>query len=172
MFIALRRTAPLNTRITPSLLADWKTQVAPSTTVKRKYFLVDTAALDALPVCPPDLDKWIIPRDTLELPADIYTEGMLVIDDGYDRAKLNVPNVLHIECAAKWSQERPGRSSGPNDSRPLLPDAGPQGPLPLCLGSTDPVPLPVVPAAPASLQLPPTEPRIETVLIAAARRIQ
>ena len=41
----------------------------------------------------------------------------MIIDDGYDRAKLNVQGVLHIECAAKWSQELPsqalpGRSSG------------------------------------------------------------
>ena len=56
----------------------------------------------------------------LVLPADIYTEGMLIIDDGYDRAKLNVPRVLHIECAARWSQQRAaqpssGRSCGSND---------------------------------------------------------
>ena len=42
-------------------------------------------------------------------PADIYTEGILIIDDGYDRAKLNVPGILHIECAAKWSQARIAR---------------------------------------------------------------
>ena len=83
----------------------------------------------------------------------------MIIDDGYDRAKLNVPGILHIERAAKWSQERPsqrlpGRSSGstgefqsePRAQRPLqnsfpaaslpLPRHEPQGvdlaaPLPL-----------------------------------------
>jgi len=78
---------------------------------------VETAALDALPQYPPDLDKWIIPKDGLVLPAAIYSDGTLIIDDGNDRANLNVPGVLHIECAAKWSQERPsqalpGRSRG------------------------------------------------------------
>ena len=58
---------------------------------------------------------------------------------GYDRAKLNVPGVLHIECAAKWSQERPsqalpGRFSG-------------CGRLPLADNNP-----------PASLQLPPKPP--------------
>ena len=62
---------------------------------------METAALDALPQYPPDLDKWIIPRDELVLPADIYTDGPLMIDDMYDRAKLNVPGVLRIECATK-----------------------------------------------------------------------
>ena len=78
---------------------------------------MELAALDALPQYPPDLDKWIIPKDELVLPAAIYSDGTLIIDDGNDRANLNVPAVLHIECAATWSQERPsqalpGRSSG------------------------------------------------------------
>ena len=117
LFIALRRVHPPRTRITPELLKQWKTKITSSTIVKRKCFLVETAALDALPTYPPDLDKWVIPKDELELPADIYTDGMLIIDDGYDRAKLNVPRVLHIECAARWSRQRPtppsyGRSCG------------------------------------------------------------
>ena len=120
LFVALRRAHPIHTRITPGLLRQWKSKVTSSTSVKRKCYLVETAALDALPQYPPDLDKWIIPREELVLPADIYTEGILIIDDGYDRAKLNVPGILHIECAAKWSQERPsqglpGRSSGSTD---------------------------------------------------------
>ena len=57
----------------------------------------------------------LCPRDELVLPADICTEGILTIDNGYDRAKLNVPGILHIECAAKWSQERPF----PGIARPL-----------------------------------------------------
>jgi hypothetical protein len=101
LYIALRRVNPPGTRLTAKVLTQWKTKVSSSTTIKRKCFLVETAALDALPKYPPDLDKWIIPKDQLVLPADIYTEGMLIIDDGYDRAKLNVPRVLHIECAAR-----------------------------------------------------------------------
>ncbi|MFM7988857.1 MAG: hypothetical protein ACKPKO_57040, partial [Candidatus Fonsibacter sp.] len=34
----------------------------------------------------------------------------MIIDDGYDRAKLNAPGVSHIECAAKWSQEWPSQA--------------------------------------------------------------
>ena len=63
--------------------------------------MVQTAALDALPQYPPDLDKWIIPRNELVLLAGIYTDGTLIIDDGYDRAKLNVPGVLHIPNGAR-----------------------------------------------------------------------
>ena len=114
MFIALRRASIPNTRITPALLREWRTKVASSPVVIKKCYSVETAALDALPQYPPDLDKWIIPRDELVLPVDIYTDGTLIIDDGHDRAKLNVPGVLHIECAAERpSQALPGRSSGP-----------------------------------------------------------
>ena len=128
LYIALRRVNPPGTRLTANVLTQWKTKVTSSTTIKRKCFLVETAALDALPKYPPDLDKWIIPKDQLVLPADIYTEGMLIIDDGYDRAKLNVPRVLHIECAARWSQQRAaqpfaGRSSGSRDECLSEPEA-------------------------------------------------
>jgi len=117
LFIALRRACLPDTRITPGLLREWKTKVASSIVVTRKCYIVELAALDALPQYPPDLDKWIIPKDELVLPAAIYSDGTLIIDDGNDRANLNVPGVLHIECAAKWSQERPsqalpGRSRG------------------------------------------------------------
>jgi hypothetical protein len=40
----------------------------------------------------------------------IYIDGTLIIDDGCDRAKLNAPGILHIDCAAKWSQERPSQA--------------------------------------------------------------
>ena len=78
------------------------------------------AALNDLPEYPLDLDKWIIPRDELVLPVDIYTDGILIIDEGYDRATLNMPGVLHIERVAKWSHERlaqefPARSSCSSD---------------------------------------------------------
>ena len=76
---------------------------------------METAALDALPQYPPDLDKWIIPRDELVLPADIYTGGVLIIDDGYDRAKLNVHGGLaHRVCR----QMEPGTAL-PGIARPL-----------------------------------------------------
>ena len=103
---------------------------------------METAALDALPKYPLDLEKWIIPKDELVLPADIYTEGMLIIDDGYDRAKLNVPRVLHIECAARWSQQRAtqpssGRSCGSNDE--CL--SGPEASCPMVPAVSSPIPL-------------------------------
>ncbi len=63
LFIAPRRAYIPNTRITPAILREWKTKVASSTSVIRKCYIVETAALDALPQYPPDLDKWIIPRD-------------------------------------------------------------------------------------------------------------
>ena len=122
---------------------------------------MDTEALEALPAFPPELDKWVIPKDTIDLPADIYAEGMLIIDDGYDRSKLNVPGVVHIECAAKWSQQRapvdPGRPSGSHSATPAAPavtkeplsteppvpivDVGPPAQPPLA-GTRPPAPLP------------------------------
>jgi hypothetical protein len=115
LFIALRRAYLRNTRITPALLREWKIKVASSTSVVRKFYIVEMAALDALPQYPPDLDKWIIPKDELVLPADIYSDRTLKIDDGYDRANLNVLGVLHIECAA---QIEPGTAL-PGIARPL-----------------------------------------------------
>jgi len=145
--IALRRVRPQSTRITPSLLKQWRTKVTSSATVKRKCFLVDTAALDALPQYPTDLDKWIIPKEQLVLPADIYTDGMLIIDDGHDRSKLNVPRVLHLELAAKWTQQRPtqpwsGAGSGSNDSFCLDHEGGAS--FPVAPAASDPVPLPPI----------------------------
>ena len=86
------------------------------------------------------------------LPVDVYTDGALVIDDGYDRANLNVPGVLHIECAAKWSQERPsqalpGRSSGST--------ARPSQALPLCNSSAAAAAADCVLATPLPLLPPP-----------------
>ena len=163
--------------------------------MKRKCYLVETAALDALPQYPPDLDKWIIPKDELVLPADIYTEGILIIDDGYDRATLNVPGILLIECAAKWSQERPsqglsGRSSGsaddfhpePRAQRPLqpLPRHEPQGvalaaPLPLPRREPQgvlaaPPPLPWHGRQCVALAVPPPLPRDELQSVVGVRQ--
>ena len=70
--IALRCAHSPHTRITPALFRDWKTKVTSSIVVTRKCYIVETAALDALPQYPPDLDKWIIPRD--ELVTSILTE--------------------------------------------------------------------------------------------------
>ena len=130
LFIALRRTAGPAVRITPAILKQWKPKVSSVTTLKRKCYLVDRLALDALPAYPPDLDKWVIPKDELVLPADIYSDGMLIIDDGYDRLKLNVPGVLHIECGARWKMERktvdprPASSSGLDCAAPASPPDG------------------------------------------------
>ena len=80
----------------------------------------------------------------------------MVSDDGYDRAKLNVPRVLHIECAAIWSHERPdqacaGRSSGssnPYDREPTATKAKALVPSHR---------LSAAPTAPPRLALPPME---------------
>ena len=47
-------------------------------------------------LCPSTHRTWTSgsPREELVLPADIYTEGILINDDGYDRAKLNVPGIF------------------------------------------------------------------------------
>ena len=74
---------------------------------------MDRKALDAWPAYPPDLDKWVIPKDEISLPADIYSEDMLIIDDGYDRSQLNIPGVMHIECGARWALDRSDAGSPP-----------------------------------------------------------
>ena len=71
LFIALRRATSPSTRITPQLLMHWKTKVTASTTVNSKCFLVETAAIDALVVYPPYLDRWVIPRESLDLPPHV-----------------------------------------------------------------------------------------------------
>ena len=70
LFIAFRRACIPDTRITPALLRQWKTKVA-STVVIRKCYIVETATLDALPQYPPVLEKSIIPKDELVLPAGL-----------------------------------------------------------------------------------------------------
>ena len=57
----------------------------------RKVFLVKKADLDAMPAHPEGLDQWVIPRGELELPAHIYEDDVVLIDDGYDRSKLKLP---------------------------------------------------------------------------------
>jgi hypothetical protein len=102
------------------------------------------------------------------LPADIYTDGTLIIDDGYDRAKLNAPGVLHIERVARWSQERPshvlpGRSSGPTAHWHLEAFAD-------CALAT-PLPLPPAPNRPQGVDLAarPPLPRVQVQSVAGAR---
>ena len=50
------------------------------------------------------MDKWAIPKDEVELPADVYSEHLLIIDDGYNRKLLNVPGVMHVECGVTWKK--------------------------------------------------------------------
>ena len=76
---------------------------------------MDMANVDALPEYPLGLDKRIIPRDELVLLADIYTEGVLIIDDGYDRAKLNVHGGLAYQVCRHME---PGTAL-PGIARPL-----------------------------------------------------
>ena len=100
--------------------------------------------------------KLIIPKDELVLPVDIYTDGILTIDDRYGRAKLNVPGVLHIERVAKWSHERlaqafAGRSSGSSD---------PYDREPAAMNAKElirPHRVSAAPAAPPHVELPPME---------------
>ena len=106
LYVALRRGSggqPM--RMTAAHLRRWKARVSSFTTVKRKVFIVRKAALLELPVYPEDLQSWVIPRGHLDLPADIYGDDVVFIDDGYDRSKLRVPGLLHLEVAVKWSRE-------------------------------------------------------------------
>ena len=94
----------------------------------RKSFAIDDGqkendhgektVLEQLPVEPEDLQRWIIPREDVDLPADIYGDDVLFIDDGYDRSKLNMPGLLHLEVAVKCSRE----SSSGRPSRGLSDD--------------------------------------------------
>ena len=122
LYVALRRaSAGGETRISACHLQQWRTRVSQSTTVMRKVFLVKKADLDAMPAYPEGLDQWVIPRGELELPADIYEDDVVLIDDGYDRSKLKLPGVLHLQVSAKWSRGHPsGRSSGSGSSAGVL----------------------------------------------------
>ena len=106
LYVALRRGSGAQPmRMTAAHLRRWKARVSSFTTVKRKVFIVKKAALLDMPVYPADLQSWVIPRGDLELPADIYGDDVVFIDDGYDRSKLNVPGLLHLEVAVKWAHE-------------------------------------------------------------------
>ena len=123
LYVALRRASGSSTmRLTASQLRRWKAKVCQVTTVKRKVFIVKKAALDKLPAPPEDLEKWMIPRGELELPADIHGDDDVFIDDGYDRSKLNMPGILHLEVAVKWNREK--STGGCSSGLPLSDDNG------------------------------------------------
>ena len=112
LYIALRRAGGNGVeRLSAETLRTWHTRVCRQFSLKRKCFLVPKAQLAALPECPPDLDRLVVPAGSLDLPADIYEQDVLIVDDGFDRSKLNFPGVMHVELACKFTQEFP--SSGP-----------------------------------------------------------
>ena len=80
------------------------------------------------------------PAGDLELPTDIYEEDVVIVDDGYDRSKLNFPGVMHVELAAKWTQEFP--SPRPGGSNPFV------AALAAVLGAPSPLQLPAPPGQP------------------------
>ena len=114
LYVALRRASGSpGVRLNASHLRRWRARVSQSTTVKRKVFIVKKAALDQLAAEPQDLQRWVIPRGDLDLPADIYGDDVLFVDDGYDRSKINLPGLLHLEVAIKCTRESSsGRPSG------------------------------------------------------------
>ena len=102
LYVALRRASGSQTvRLNASHLRRWRQRVSQYTTVKRKVFIVKRAALECCAHIDEDLHRWVIPRGELDLPADIYEDDVLFIDDGYDRSKLNMPGVLHLEVGCK-----------------------------------------------------------------------
>ena len=113
LYVALRRgSGSQSMRLSAGHLRRWRARVSSSTTVKRKVFIVRTVALEELPTYPEDLQRWVIPRGDLELPADIYGDDVVFIDDGYDRSKLNVPGLLHLEVGVRCGREH---SSAPHN---------------------------------------------------------
>ena len=117
LYVALRRASGSSAvRFSAAHLRRWRARVSQSTTVKRKIFIVKKTALDQLPAYPQDLQRWIIPRGDIDLPADIYGDDVLFIDDGYDRSKLNIPGLLHLEVSVKCTRDiSSGRPSGLSD---------------------------------------------------------
>ena len=106
LYVALRRASGSDkVRFSADHLRRWRARVAQTTTVKRKVFIVKKSALAMLPVYPPDLQSWVIPQGDLDLPADIYGDDVLFVDDGYDRSKINLPGLLHLECAVKCTRD-------------------------------------------------------------------
>ena len=125
LYVALRRCGSEGMRLNSKQLEHWNQRVMKQTTIKRKVFIVSQEALDGLEKRPPDLHKWTIPRGTLDLPADIYGNDVVFIDDGYDRALIPIPGILHLEVAVKWSvQANAGAAAlASSTSSPGLPAA-------------------------------------------------
>ena len=87
------------------------------TTAKRTVFIVSKEALNGLAKAPPDLHKWTSPRGPLDLPADIYDDDVLFIDDGYRRDLIPILGILHVGGGHEMdgsSQCRGGRSGVAN----------------------------------------------------------
>ena len=161
LYVALRRgSGSQSMRFSAGHLRRWRARVSSSTIVKRKVFIVKTAALLELPTYPEDLQRWVIPRGELELPADIYGDDVVFIDDGYDRSKLNVPGLLHLEVAVRWAREHSSApttgSSGdglPRDGEDDRGTAAPAAELPEPPAAAAPaaeLPAPPAAAAPAA----------------------
>ena len=113
LYIALRRAGGTGvTRLNAETLSAWHTRVCRQISVKRKCFMIPKADLNKLAEYPPDLDRFVIPEGSLDLPADIYERDVLIVDDGFDRSKLNIPGVMHVEVACKCTQEYPSSGRG------------------------------------------------------------
>ena len=123
LYVALRRASGNALRVAPQILKSWKTRVKFIVSLLRKCYVVDRQALEALPRQPPGLNDFIIPRDAVVLPADIYAEDVVIVDDGFDRSLLNIPGVLHLEVSTTWQRERPrgvALAEGSGGRRPHL----------------------------------------------------
>jgi len=118
LLIALRRRAhPHHTRITLALFKQWKAKVTSSTSVKRSALSWRWRSLMLWPNTRLIWKRGSSPRMSWCSQAYIYTDGILIIDDGYGWAKLNVPGVLHIERNGATPN---GATSGlPSNFRPL-----------------------------------------------------
>ena len=153
LYVALRRAGGDRVdRLTGASLRGWRTRVQMETTVSRKCLLVPKSSLARLGKYPDDLDRWVIPAGDLELPADIYEQDVVIVDDGYDRRKLDLLGVSHVELCAKWAREYPS-SSAALPMLPQLPAApaavGARVPLTDAAASQDAPASHKVPAAPA-----------------------
>ena len=72
LYIALRRAGGTGVeRLSAETLRTWHTRVCRPLSLKRMCFLVPKAELAALPEYPPDLDRFVVPAGSLDLPADI-----------------------------------------------------------------------------------------------------
>ncbi len=110
LYVALRRVRGEHARVSEIELRDWKASVSAATTITRKCFIVERERLDRLPTWPPGLEEWVIPHGELDLPADIYADDTIIIDDGYDRTLLGVP-VLHLELSVRWNRKQTAGAS-------------------------------------------------------------